>query len=63
MHSVVNQNEFVKSTLDQPFKHLDENSEDVQSAVATAIGSQDLRAIAAERANLTHNSTRRILTI
>ena len=52
MHSVVNQQEFVKSSLDQLVKHLSEDSEDVRSAIAAAIGSQDPLAVATERANL-----------
>jgi hypothetical protein len=52
MHSVVNQQEFVKSSLDQLVKHLNEDSEDVRSAIAAAIGSQDPLAVATERANL-----------
>jgi Calcineurin-like phosphoesterase len=52
MHSVVNQHEFVRSSLDQLVKHLNEGSDDVRSAVAAAIGSQDPQKVAAERANL-----------
>ena len=52
MHSVVNQHEFVKSSLDQLVKDLKEGSDDVRSAVAAALGSQDLQEVAAERAKL-----------
>lgn len=52
MHSVVNRQEFVNSSLDQLVKHLNEDSEDVRSAIAAAVGSQDPLAVATERANL-----------
>ncbi len=52
MHPVVNQQEFVKSSLNQLVKHLNEDSEDVRSAIAAAIGSQYPPAVATERANL-----------
>ncbi|MGD0470280.1 MAG: metallophosphoesterase [Terriglobales bacterium] len=55
MHSVVNQHEFIKSSLDQLVKNLNEDSEDVRSAVAAAIGSQDPQEVATERANLASN--------
>jgi Calcineurin-like phosphoesterase len=52
MHSVVNQQKFVTSSLDQLVQHLNEDSEDVRSAVAAAIGSQDPQAVETERAGL-----------
>src|SRR5579863_8647547 len=52
MHSVVNRQKFIQSSLDQVVKHLAEDSEDVRSAVAAAISSQDQQVVAAERANL-----------
>ncbi len=52
MHSVVNKQEFVKSSLDELVKNLNEDSGDVRAAIATAIGSGDPQAVATERANL-----------
>ena len=52
MHAVVNQQGFVKSSLDQLLADLNEGSDDVRSAIAGAIGSQDADAIETERANL-----------
>ena len=52
MHTVVNQQKFVVSSLDQIVKDLNEDSEDVRSAVAAAIMSEDPQAVATERANL-----------
>jgi hypothetical protein len=52
MHSVVNQQKFVKSSLVQLAQHLQEDSDDVRSAIAAAIGSEDPQAVANERANL-----------
>lgn len=52
MHSVVNQHNFVKSSLDQLVTHLNENSDDVHSAVAAAIGSQNPQEVSAARIEL-----------
>lgn len=52
MHSVVNRQEFVNSSLDELVKHLNEGSKDVRAAVAAAIGSQDPLAVETERQNL-----------
>lgn len=52
MHSVVNKHEFVKSSLNELVQHLNQDSEDVRTAVAAAIGSHDAHAIETERANL-----------
>lgn len=51
MHSVVNQQKFVKSSLDQLVKDLKEDSPEVRSAIGSAIGSQESAAIATERIN------------
>jgi hypothetical protein len=52
MHTVVNQQKFVKSSLDQLVQHLNEDSEEVRSAIAAAVGSEDQVDVATERANL-----------
>ncbi|HEY1501190.1 MAG TPA: metallophosphoesterase [Acidobacteriaceae bacterium] len=52
MHSVVNQQKFVKSSLDQLSRHLQEDSDEVRSAVAAAMGSEDPQAVTRERDNL-----------
>jgi hypothetical protein len=52
MHGAVNRQEFIKSSLDQLVQHLGENSEDVRSAVASSVGSEDPQAIATEQAAL-----------
>ena len=52
MHAAVNRQEFIKSSLDQLVQHLNEDSGDVRSAVAAAIGSQDPQAVATEQSNL-----------
>ena len=52
MHAAVNRQEFIKSSLDQILQHLKEDSEDVRSAVASSIGSEDPQAVATEQADL-----------
>jgi hypothetical protein len=52
MHSVLNQQRFVKSSLDQLVKHLNEGSNDVRSAIAAAVKSQDPQQVAAARVRL-----------
>lgn len=52
MHAVVNQQNFVNASLDQLVADLNEGSDDVRSAIAGAIGSQDTQAVETERANL-----------
>ena len=52
MHGAVNRQEFIESSLDQLVQHLNEDSEDVRSAVAGSIGSEDPQAVASEQADL-----------
>jgi Calcineurin-like phosphoesterase len=52
MHSVVNKHDFVQSSLDQLTNNLNENSDEIRSAVAAAIGSSDPQAIESARSDL-----------
>ena len=52
MHSLVNRQDFVKSSLAQIAKHLNENSDDVRAAVGAAINSTDPPTIESTRAQL-----------
>jgi hypothetical protein len=52
MHSVVNQRDFITSSLSAVVRNLNEGSTEVRNAVADAIGSSDPAAIEAERLRL-----------
>ena len=52
MHTVVNQHDFINSSLDALVRNLNDGSTEVQNAVADTIGSSDPASVEAERLRL-----------